>query len=450
MLMDWSNLLTAERLRPKQTPDAENGRSHFEKDLDRIVFCSTFRRLGKKTQVYPLAENDNVHTRLMHSLEVANVGRALGRTCAKTIRSREPKLCDNAIQRVSQIVQAACLAHDIGNPPFGHAGEFAIRHWFSSPENEPFLKDLSHREQRDFHNFDGNAQTFRILTKVEGRRPNEGMRLTCATLAAVLKYPWTSSEISKHDTKFSVYQSDVDDFRAIAAKVGLIRRGRDMFSRHPLAYLVEAADDICNRIMDLEDACEMKLITLDEILNILNKCANYDGEYDKVIKDNDLPPRYKAAYIRAKAIGYAIEKVAITFEMLYDRIMDGSLDPHLNLVQETKPLAKQLNDAEELIEKKVFSQRRKTELELGGYSTLSKLLDMFCFAVKEQFDYERRGNKELSFKTKRVMNLLANRTLGLKAASLYDSYLIVIDYISGMTDDYARFLAQQFIVQQNR
>jgi dGTPase len=248
--MKWEKLLSPTRHDSKnKASEEESSRNAFQQDYDRIAFSSSFRRLGKKTQVHPLSKNDNVHSRLTHSLEVSSVGRSLGNLIGDRIKKKN-ELPDNFLpQDIGQIVQTACLAHDLGNPPFGHAGEEAIKAWFSRKETKELLKDLKKNQQDDLKNFEGNAQGLRIVTKLEYDYENGGMRLTYATLASMMKYPWTSDEAETGYGKFSSFQSERDTLAEIALGVGLVERSKYHFCRHPLAFLTEAADDICYRIL---------------------------------------------------------------------------------------------------------------------------------------------------------------------------------------------------------
>ena len=268
--MDWQTLLNRERLgKPHHSPE-ELGRSPFHKDHDRIIFSGAFRRLGRKTQVHPVTSNDHIHTRLTHSLEVSCVGRSLGMRVGETLRSALPEWCDPA--DLGMVVQSACLAHDIGNPPFGHSGEDAIRNWFQQAADRCWLDDMSEAERRDFLSFEGNAQGFRVLTQLEYHQFDGGTRLTHATLGTFLKYPWTARHADslgykKH--KFGCYQSELPLLQGIAQKLGLPQLEDERWARHPLVYLMEAADDICYALIDLEDGLEMDLLAYHEVEALL-------------------------------------------------------------------------------------------------------------------------------------------------------------------------------------
>ncbi|MFW6346487.1 MAG: dGTP triphosphohydrolase, partial [Halomonas sp.] len=247
--MSWERLLDPGRLhdRRDERPGGgrdEIGRSPFHKDHDRIVFAGSFRRLGRKTQVHPLTDNDHIHTRLTHSLEVGCVGRSLGMIVGERLSGRLPGWITPADLGV--IVQAACLGHDIGNPPFGHAGEYAIRDWFKRAEvdGKGLLDGLSPLEREDLLTYEGNAQGFRVVTQIEYNQFRGGMRLTTATLGTLLKYPWTV-EHGGAAGKFGCYQSERELLVEVVERLGLLPRGEGRWCRHPLAWLVEAADDIC-------------------------------------------------------------------------------------------------------------------------------------------------------------------------------------------------------------
>ena len=278
--MKWDRLLVEKRFRdPIKKDEEKNGRSQFEKDIDKITFSSAFRRLGRKTQVHLLSKNDHIHTRLSHSLEVASVGRSLGVLVGKWLQGHidekeiiELKKVKDIPSMIGEIVEAACLAHDIGNPPFGHAAEEAIRKWFQEnietikvKDNE---KELNGIEKKDLKHFDGNAMAFRVVTYKEYYEKEGGMRLTYPTLGALLKYPWTSHSLQEGDNKFSCFKTEYKNICEIARELCLIEKNHKSsnfevkYARHPLAYLVEAADDICYRILDIEDAIELNILPI--------------------------------------------------------------------------------------------------------------------------------------------------------------------------------------------
>ena len=265
--MNWIKLLSHKRPGEQKMPAHDETRSRFEQDFDRIVFSHPFRKLQDKTQVFPLPEDDFVHTRLTHSLEVASVGRSLGKNAGVFLLEKYPELGAQgySVHDFGAIVGAAAIAHDMGNPPFGHSGEDGISSFFLSNENGQFFKDkVSEKEWKDLTTFEGNAQGLRILS---GR--NSGLKVTFAILGAFTKYPISSSADKesgrKSQKKFGYYQSDHSLFSELALELGLVRLGEEKWIRHPLAFLVEAADDICYRIIDLEDGCRLGLIDFAEV-----------------------------------------------------------------------------------------------------------------------------------------------------------------------------------------
>ena len=264
--MDWNQLLSPKRLGVSATAlQKRDVGSSFDADVHRIVFAGCFRRLSRKSQVHPLAPNDHLHTRLTHSLEVAAVGLTLGKCLSETMRSHLPK---NVIpNQLGVIVEAACLAHDLGNPPFGHAGESAISHWFEHEGSES-LEPLGTEQKKDVSHFDGNAQGFRVLTQTDNHLFGGGIRLTLATLGAFLKYPWTSKE-STETGKFGAFLSEEAVLSDVASQLGLSRKPNMKWAIHPLAHLVEAADDICYSITDLEDGVELAILRFEEVSELL-------------------------------------------------------------------------------------------------------------------------------------------------------------------------------------
>ncbi|MDY6825498.1 MAG: deoxyguanosinetriphosphate triphosphohydrolase [Thermodesulfobacteriota bacterium] len=434
MEMDWNALLSPKRLNVEERDEVtESGRSVFHKDCDRITFSSSFRRLGKKTQVHPLASNDHIHTRLTHSVEVASVGRSLGINIGEQIQDRLPSHVVPA--NVGQIIQAACLAHDIGNPPFGHAGEEAIRNWFRQPKTALLLDDLEDYQKLDFHFFEGNAQGFRVVSQLEYYPCEGGMRLTYAALAALLKYPWTSRETTKV-SKFSSFRTEESILNTIAEHVGLIKEDEFKYCRHPFAFLTEAADDICYRILDLEDAHEMGILLFPEILEILKPLCSKDPKLDNIIESTQISNRRKMSYLRGKAIGQAIDGVTNSFIDKLDDIMKGSFKNDLIYACE-KEIKEPLDNAKEIAKEEIFKHPRKIELEIGAYTTLGILLETFCNAVREQVT-----GKTLSFRSERILSMMGINAPK-RGDSLYYSYMQVMDYISGMTDSYATHMAKQ-------
>ncbi|XZG70221.1 deoxyguanosinetriphosphate triphosphohydrolase [Chitinibacteraceae bacterium HSL-7] len=433
-MMEWTQLLAAHRLgAPDDDGGADASRSNYHKDHDRIVFCSPFRRMGRKTQVHPMTENDHVHTRLTHSIEVACVGRSLGVLVAQQLGAHLPTSVTP--YDVGAIVQAACLAHDIGNPPFGHAGEYAIRDWFRRPEHAYLMQHLSAAERRDLTLYEGNAQGFRIITQLENHRFEGGLRLTYATLGATLKYPW-SSEHACSKGKYSCYESERTQLERVAGELGLPELAPGRWARHPLSYLMEAADDICYAILDLEDGIEIGMLAYETVEPILLKIAG--GDRDLLALEVSAAPstRRKISLLRGKAIDRCVRDVAQTFISQYDRLMSGSYQGDL-LNDCPASMRHGIHEAKQLARDRIFNERRKIEIEVGSFTCLDILLDAFCVAT-----YQQKVAEEMPFRMRRVLDLMEYNAPK-KEWPLYESYRRVLDFIGGMTDNYATYLAQQ-------
>jgi dGTPase len=438
--MDWGKLLSSERLRhPKAKKN--DGRNPFQQDLDRIVFSSPFRRLANKTQVHPLAPNDHVHTRLTHSIEVASVGRSLGAMVGQEIA---PRLKDTAVTADSfgHIVQAACLAHDIGNPPFGHSGEEAIRDWFIRSEvklKKAGIK-LSKAQTADFELFEGNAQGFRILTQLEMALNNGGLQLTYAVLGTFAKYP-RSSVVPRDASypggkKVGFLDAERDYFLDVAKGVGLIgrKKGQDYWCRHPLTFLVEAADDICYSIIDIEDGYSLGYLTFDEAMAVLTPIAEPTKANDPKMRPDDIVALY-----RAMAISKVVDAATKAFLKYEDEILSGTFAS--NLIEQTK-YKQAMKNAIKVAERKIYFSDRKTKLELAGGEVIGGLLDMFSDVVIElknaKFDMEKFNGKPTSRGHERAQALarLMGRCLT-EPKDGYEALLCVTDFVSGMTDRYA-------------
>jgi dGTPase len=440
MVMQWQNLLTPKRYGHEDLPQ-EIGRSHFHKDHDRIIFSSAFRRLGRKTQVHPLALNDHIHTRLTHSIEVGSIGRTLGIRVGELIHQELPDTISP--HDIGMIVQSACLAHDIGNPPFGHAGEYAIRDWFKQPAGERLLDTLTLEQKLDIQTFEGNAQGFRVVTTIENHLYDGGLRLTYPTLGALIKYPWLSSKATSKG-KFSCYLTELSFMQKLAGELGLIKLAENHWCRHPLAYLMEAADDICYAILDLEDAMELNILSFDRIKPILQKLCG-DLAFDDSIFHSQASSRRKLSALRGKAMENMVESAINAFMSNYAAIMSGQYAGEL-LSDGDANVSEGLNEAKEMARSEIFPDTRKTELEVGAYSSLGILLDSFCQAVYEQ---HHKGTRKLSYRSEKILSLM-----GIHAPQavwqLYKSYMRVLDFISGMTDNYAAYLAQQIGGKSNQ
>lgn len=432
--MNWDQLLNAKRFGAGSELEQQESRTPFHKDHDRVVFSSSFRRLERKTQVHPLSDNDHIHSRLTHSLEVSCVGRSLGTQVGEMLESRLPSHVSPA--DLGAIVQAACLAHDIGNPPFGHTGEDAIRHWFRDSRNAGFLSGLTPEQIQDFQTFEGNAQGLRILTQLEYHRFDGGMRLTYATLGSFLKYPWDSGyQDPLKGEKFGVYQSELAFLNEIAEEVGLIKLDENRYCRHPLVYLMEAADDICYAIIDLEDGVEMNLLQYSEVEPLLLDLIGNDVPSSYFETNAQDPARRRLAILRGKAIEIMVNAVAQAFVEQEAALLNGTLTGDLIALADPKVTAC-IRQAKSLAREKIFKDPKKALIEIGAYTTLGNLLESFLTTVDEVL-----SGDQVSYKSQRILDLIG-RHAPQANWDKYRSYLRVVDYISGMTDGYAVELAQ--------
>ncbi len=439
--MQWAKLLSRKRFGLHQVEPGEEGRSHFQKDIDRIIFSSAFRRLNHKTQVHPLPENDNVHTRLPHSLEVSSVGRSLGTKVGARLAD-ELSGIGIAAADVGDIVQAACLAHDIGNPPFGHSGEEAIRYWFRKNSDRDLLKNLTAIELNDFQNFEGNAQGLRIITKLESYLFEGGMRLTYATLGTFLKYPWTSDLLIKAGKKkYGCSQSERGMLKEIATELGLIEREQTAWCRHPLSYLMEAADDICYALIDLEDGIEMGFITYDEVVAILGLVVDFEQipTFHPSCDENDLRSR-RIAIARGRAMNALINGIADTFVQQQDYLLAGNF-MYEDLIEACGGRVKEcIHLAKDTAEKKIFKNPRKLQLEIGAHAIIEILLDAF---VEATYAFKiHKDSEHFPFKHRIILDLMGSHKPK-QNWSLHHSYMHVLDFISGMTDNHATQIAKQ-------
>lgn len=438
-MMDWYKLLCDEQfsLEDLETGNKKDGRSQFQKDFDRIVFSPAFRRLQDKTQVFPLPENDFVHTRLTHSLEVAVVGRSLGNLVGEIIIQRHPELKKKFSEfHFGEIVAAACLAHDIGNPPFGHSGEDAISEYFLNGNGRNFVENISNEKiKNDLENFEGNAQGFRIITKLQNPKVSGGLKLTYATLGALSKYP-KESLIQKENSlvetivykKFGFFQSEKEYFKRIADRVELNKLSNNdyFWSRHPLAFLVEGADDICYRIMDLEDGFRLGFVSFKETEELLLPIIN--SKLPDNYSDRDEIDRI--GFLRAKAINNLIKEIAEIFLGNENQILEGKFTEELyNLT----PSANYLKEIEKLSIEKIYRHKIVTEREAAGYEVLAGLLDVFITAINSWLDGDTRN------KNRTILNLLPSRIISSADSKipLSERLHLIIDFVSGMTDSFA-------------
>ncbi|GGC90005.1 dGTPase [Flavobacterium lutivivi] len=432
--MTWEQLLslkrqgdTSKRLRIEQ----DDTRLGFEVDYDRIIFSSAFRSLQDKTQVIPLSKTDFVHTRLTHSLEVSVVGRSIGRLVGKKIIEKYPHLKEihgYHMNDFGAIVAAAALAHDIGNPPFGHSGEKAIGEYFSIGKGQQFKDRLTPKQWQDLIDFEGNANGFSVLTS---SRPGiEGsLRLSYATLGAFTKYPKESlpKKPTKNisDKKYGFFQQDKDFFKEVATELGMIsnKSGEDIgYERHPLAFLVEAADDICYTIIDFEDGINLGLVSEDFALEYLIKLVKDTidaAKYQTLTTKED-----RISYLRALAIGNLINDAVRVFIENEEAILQGKF--HFALTDKSKYKA-QMDDIIKLSVKNIYQSREVIEKELSGYQIINTLLDKFITAFNNNHEGKATNYDKL------LLKILPEKH-HLEKENLYDRLLHICHYISMLTD----------------
>lgn len=442
--MKWETLLNKQRLGGRPAKD-ETGRTAFLRDHDKIIFSGAFRRLARKTQVHPLATNDHVHNRLTHSLEVSCVGRTLGIRVGDGLQRKGLLPDDVASTDLGDIVQSACLAHDIGNPPFGHTGERAIRAWFTG-RGAHYLDNVAPERAGDLAGFEGNAQGFRILTKSEYHQYEGGMRLTYATLAAFLKYPWLSHYSNDahcpRPGKYSAFVAESEAFAEVCRATGMTAHGH-CHARHPLAWLVEAADDFCYAIIDLEDGLEMDLVHWNEVHELLSPALPKSGEVRNLV-DSDMRVGRKAALLRGKIIERFIEAGVEAFLANHDRLLSGDMDG--DLISHCEADVRQVVErAKELARNKVFEHPRKIELEIGAFEIIGTLLDGLIEAAVSQAEGD-----DSNFRNQRIIDLIGRHSFPPalqeldREERLYQCMMRAVDFLAGMTDDYATYLAKQF------
>ena len=428
IMMDWKRLISAKRFGMEEFhEERQENRSEFQRDYDRLVFSAPFRRLQNKTQVFPLPGSIFVHNRLTHSLEVSCVGRSLGNDVSKAILARQPELQDSFLPEIGSIVSAACLAHDLGNPPFGHSGEKAISTFFSEGKGAQLQEKLSPMEWNDLTHFEGNANAFRLLThQFEGRRKG-GFVLTYSTLASIVKYPFSSS-LAGNKSKFGFFTTEEEGFRRIATELGLIQLSdRPLkYARHPLVYLVEAADDICYQMMDIEDAHKLKILTTEETKELLlayfadERQTHIRKTFD-IVKDTN----EQIAYLRSSVIGLLIKECTQVFLNNETEILSGTFEGALIKHISERP-GKAYKHCSEVSFSKIYRSRDVLDIELAGFRVINTLLELMIDAVTSP--------------EKAYSQLLINRVSGqynIKAPALYERVQAVLDYISGMTDVFA-------------
>ncbi|MBQ1178715.1 MAG: dNTP triphosphohydrolase [Bacteroidaceae bacterium] len=428
--MDWRTLISPKRLGMESYGnEGSDDRSDFLRDYDRLIFSAPFRRLQNKTQVFPLPGSVFVHNRLTHSLEVACVGRSLGNKVSRAIVKKRPELADSLVGEMGNIVSAACLAHDLGNPPFGHSGERAISTYFSEGKGGVLRDQLSPMEWEDIVHFEGNANAFRLLTHQFNGRRKGGFALTYSTLASIVKYPYSSC-YAGGKSKFGFFQTEAETFRTIADELGLIRLSGEgeplRYCRHPLVFLVEAADDICYQLMDIEDAFKLKILTLEETVALLTPFVQehkrgHLAEVLGMVSDQN----EQIAYLRSKVIGILIDECVDAFMRHEEEILSGTFSEAL--IKHTSDCCRQAyKHCSEVAVKKIYRSRDVLDIELAGFRIINTLIELMIDAVTHP--------------DKAYSQLLIDRVSSqydLHAPTLFGKVQAVFDYLSGMTDVFA-------------
>ncbi len=415
--MHWSTLLSTSR--PGGGADGTGKRTVFNQDYGRVLYSSAFRRLQDKTQVFPLGRNDYVRTRLTHSLEVANVGRALAMELQDIIYEQDPAAADfspelrRLLGCLGDIVSAACLAHDIGNPPFGHSGETAI---------ETAVRKLTDRKE---YSFEGNAQGFRLLTRICDPIKDAGLNLTCATLGAFTKYPCTPASRDKAIyKKYGINEEELPVFRTVAEQCGLIPLGQDIWARHPLAFLMEAADDISYLVADIEDAYVSHIISYETaVSNLMLLAGAGDHTRDKIEAERARGGARAALRLaRALTIGACISAASATLKEHYTALMEGTLRGSL---MKNSALAPAYEQVSAFSVKEIYSHESVIKVEVTGFNVMMKLMELYLEWVDAPASPLGRHLAAI---------LHADPALADDPAYRFSH---LIDYVSGMTDSYA-------------
>lgn len=443
--MNWEQLLSGKRSGEHSSLPLAETRSRFEQDFDRIIFSHPFRKLQDKTQVFPMPEDDFVHTRLTHSLEVSSVGRSLGKEIGKYLLQEPGALSKTGLtyHDIGAITAAASLAHDLGNPPFGHAGESGISSFFkSNPLGKSFEHKVSPGEWSDLTNFEGNAQGFRILNSPA----YGGLRLTYATLATFTKYPRSSNapvtKGRKSQKKYGFTQHEQPVFKDIATETGLLSLAENSWSRHPLAFLVEAADDICYNIIDLEDGTRLGLVPYETTKSLLAEIIGDKFSDEKLNKLADI--NEKLGTLRAMAINQLIKECVVVFKVNEPAMLAGEFDSALTEIIPSAPIMSQIST---LSIEKIYRCKQVLQREATGYALIDQLMERFCQAIYVHcFDAVNQTARHTSLI--RLLPAMYQKSLSENKQTVYASLQVVTDFISGLTDSAALRLHQ--IVTGNR
>ena len=436
--MEWKQLISNKRFgQEHKHAERHDDRSEFKRDYDRLIFSSAFRRLQNKTQVFPLPGSIFVHNRLTHSLEVASVGMSIGNDISRRVIQKRPEMKDTLVEEIGTIVSAACLAHDLGNPPFGHSGEKAIQTFFSEGPGQKIKSMVSSEFWDDITHFEGNANAFRILThRFKGRRQG-GFVMTYSMLASIVKYPFASCLAGSHG-KFGFFASEAESYRKIADELGIFCKSAPgeplKYARHPLVYMVEAADDICYEIMDIEDSHKLKILSFAETEHLL--LSFFDEEIQQKIRqriiDEELTDENeKVVYMRASVIGKLENECVAAFLAHEEEILagtfEGSLIDHISERQK-----KAYKECEKISYSKIYQSKPVLDIELSGYQIMATLMEVFIEAAVNPS----------RFYSKQLLRRVSSQ-YDIENENLEERIMAVIDYISGMTDIYALDIYQK-------
>lgn len=436
--MEWKQLISNKRFgQEHKHAERHDDRSEFKRDYDRLIFSSAFRRLQNKTQVFPLPGSIFVHNRLTHSLEVASVGMSIGNDISRRVIQKRSELKDTLVEEIGTIVSAACLAHDFGNPPFGHSGEKAIQTFFSEGPGQKIKSMVSSEFWDDITHFEGNANAFRILThRFKGRRQG-GFVMTYSMLASIVKYPFASSLAGNHG-KFGFFASEAESYRKIADELGIFCKsapGESLkYARHPLVYMVEAADDICYEIMDIEDSHKLKILSFAETEHLLLSFFDEDIQQkirQRIIDEELSDENEKVVYMRASVIGKLENECVAAFLAHEEEILagtfEGSLIDHISERQK-----KAYKECEKISYSKIYQSKPVLDIELSGYKIMATLMEVFIEAAVNPS----------RFYSKQLLRRVSSQ-YDIENENLEERIMAVIDYISGMTDIYALDIYQK-------
>lgn len=436
--MEWKQLISNKRFgQEHKHAERHDDRSEFKRDYDRLIFSSAFRRLQNKTQVFPLPGSIFVHNRLTHSLEVASVGMSIGNDISRRVIQKRPELKDTLVEEIGTIVSAACLAHDLGNPPFGHSGEKAIQTFFSEGPGQKIKSMVSSEFWDDITHFEGNANAFRILThRFKGRRQG-GFVMTYSMLASIVKYPFASCLAGNHG-KFGFFASETESYRKIADELGIFCKsalGEPLkYARHPLVYMVEAADDICYEIMDIEDSHKLKILSFAETEHLLLSFFDEDIQQkirQRIIDEELTDENEKVVYMRASVIGKLENECVAAFLAHEEEILagtfEGSLIDHISERQK-----KAYKECEKISYSKIYQSKPVLDIELSGYQIMATLMEVFIEAAVNPS----------RFYSKQLLRRVSSQ-YDIENENLEERIMAVIDYISGMTDIYALDIYQK-------